>query len=128
MILDDIVAAKKKRISEHKSMISEEKMRELAFASDRKSISFHDALQKEGLSIIGEFKNASPSHGLMNNKIELADRIEQYNASVDAISVLTEEDYFNGSVDYLKKIRKMTSLPIIRKDLSLRIIRYMKQR
>ena len=88
MILDEIVADKKKRLVEHKARISEEEMKALAASSERESVSFYKALAKEGLSIIGEFKKASPSHGKMDNKIELTDRIEQYNASVDAISCL----------------------------------------
>lgn len=116
MILDEIVADKKKRLEVHKSQIGQEKMKELALNCDRESISFYEALKKPGLSIIGEFKKASPSHGKMENKIELIDRIDQYNASVDAISCLTEEDHFLGSVDYFKQIRKITELPMIRKD------------
>ncbi len=116
MILDEIVEAKKIRLPEHKKKISGEEMKELALASTRKCISFHDALAKQGLSIIGEFKKASPSMGVINNKLELTDRIGQYNASVDAISVLTEEDYFHGGAEYLKEIRKISSLPILRKD------------
>lgn len=116
MILDEIVADKKKRLVEHKARISEEEMKTLAASCERESISFYKALAKEGLSIIGEFKKASPSHGKMDNKIELTDRIEQYNASVDAISCLTEEDHFLGSVEYFKQIRQISPLPMIRKD------------
>lgn len=116
MILDDIVEAKKKRLPEHKKAVSYEDMKIQALRSDRKSVSFYDALAKKGLSIIGEFKKASPSLGVINNKLELTDRISQYNESVDAVSVLTEEDYFNGGVQYLKQIRQITPLPIIRKD------------
>jgi indole-3-glycerol phosphate synthase len=116
MILDDIVLAKKKRLPEHKSNISEAEMKKLALESERKSFSFYDALAKDGLSIIGEFKKASPSHGKMASKIDLTERIHQYNEAVDAISCLTEEDYFNGGVEYLKSIRSMSNLPIIRKD------------
>ena len=116
MILDEIVADKKKRLLEQKKRISEEEMKELAASCERESISFYQALAKDGLSIIGEFKKASPSHGKMDNKIELTDRIDQYNASVDAISCLTEEDHFLGSVDYFKQIRSITDLPMIRKD------------
>lgn len=116
MILDDIVADKKVRLVEHKSRISEEKMKELGSESDRKCFSFYDGLKKEGLSIIGEFKKASPSMGVIADKIDLTDRIDQYNQSVNCISVLTEEDHFNGNVDYLKKVRGITNLPIIRKD------------
>lgn len=116
MILDDIVKAKTERLKQHKANISEEEMKRLALESRRQSVSFYDALKKDGLSIIGEFKKASPSHGKMDSKIDLASRIKCYNAAVDAISCLTEEDYFNGGVDYLKQIRAMTQLPIIRKD------------
>ncbi len=116
MILDDIVKAKKIRLEEQIKHISLEDMKKEALKSDRVSVSFYDALRKRGLSIIGEFKKASPSHGKMASKIDLVKRIDCYNEAVDAISCLTEEDYFNGSVDYLKQIRKMTKLPIIRKD------------
>lgn len=116
MILDDIVAAKKKRLPEHKAVISEEQMKCEALASKRVSYSFYDALAKKGLSIIGEFKKASPSHGKMDSKVDLTERIDQYNIAVDAISCLTEEDYFNGGTEYLKSIRQMSQLPIIRKD------------
>ena len=116
MILDIIVEDKKKRLIEHKNNISEAEMKRLALESERKSISFYDALAKKGPSIIGEFKKASPSHGIMASKVNLEERIRQYNEAVDAISCLTEEDHFNGSTEYLKQIRKMTTLPIIRKD------------
>ncbi len=116
MILDEIVKDKKKRLLEYKNHISLERMKELALQSDRKVVSFYEALKKDGLSIIGEFKNASPSMGKIKSSISLEERIKQYNQSVDAISCLTEEDHFNGSIEYLKEIRKMTSLPIIRKD------------
>lgn len=114
--MDEIVADKKKRLLEHKARISEEEMKALAADCERESISFYQAIAKDGLSIIGEFKKASPSHGKMDNRIELMDRIDQYNASVDAISCLTEEDHFLGSVDYFKQIREITDLPMIRKD------------
>ena len=116
MILDVIVEDKLKRLPEHKKRISEEEMTRLAIESQRVSHSFYDALAKDGLSIISEFKKASPSHGNMNNKITLEERIKQYGESADAISCLTEEDHFKGSTEYLKQIRQMTDLPIIRKD------------
>lgn len=116
MILDEIVADKRKRLAEHKMRISEAEMKKLAAGSERESVSFYMAMAKEGLSIIGEFKKASPSHGRMDNKIELTDRIDRYNASVDAISCLTEEDHFLGNVEYFKKVRSITPLPMLRKD------------
>lgn len=116
MILDTIVEDKKKRLIEHKKKISEEEMKELALNCTRKSISFYDALAKDGLSIIGEFKKASPSMGQIAMTMELTDRISEYNESADAISCLTEEDHFSGNIEYFKQIREITSLPMIRKD------------
>ena len=77
-------------------------MKALALASERKSISFYEALANPGLSIIGEFKKASPSMGKIEMTMELTDRIDEYNASVDAISCLTEEEHFLGNTDYLR--------------------------
>lgn len=119
MILDVIVEDKKKRLPEHKKNISEIKMRELAEKYKGKKHGFYQALSKSGISIIGEFKNASPSLGKIKSKINLLNRIDEYNESVDAISCLTEEDHFDGNVDYLKKIRTITELPILRKDFMI---------
>ena len=120
MILDQIVEDKKKRLPQHKAQISEAEMRKLAEETvTRKKNCFYENLRKEGLSIIGEFKQASPSLGKITSKINLMDRIEEYNASVDAISCLTEEDHFNGNVSYLKEIRAKSQLPILRKDFMI---------
>lgn len=134
MILDEIVAQKKVRLVEHKARIPENEMRRMAdavrcrHAADSLSpvtavkenkISFYENLKKPGLSIIGEFKKASPSLGQITEKIDLIERIEEYNASVDAISCLTEEDHFHGNVDYLKQIRAKSNLPILRKDFMI---------
>ncbi len=119
MILDKIVEAKKQRLTQHKAKISEIEIRYLAENYQGDSPSFQEALVKSGISIIGEFKKASPSLGEITNKFELTDRIEEYNASVDAISCLTEEDYFGGNIDDLKEIRKLSTLPMIRKDFMI---------
>lgn len=119
MILDVIVEDKKKRLVEHKAAVSEEEMKQKALQSTRKSVGFAKALKKDGLSVIGEFKKASPSHGAMDIKVDLKERILQYNDSVDAISCLTEEDHFHGNVGYLKEIRGKSELPILRKDFMI---------
>ena len=116
MILDVIVEDKMKRLAAAKARTGEEEMKAMAYSCDHEIISFHDALAGQGLSIIGEFKKASPSMGKIAMTMELTDRIDDYNASVDAISCLTEEDHFKGSIDYFKKIRAISPLPMIRKD------------
>lgn len=120
MILDKIVEDKKARLIEHKNVISLTEMKKLSAETEKKSDrSFYDNLKKDGISIIGEFKKASPSLGKIESKINLTERIDEYNSSADAISCLTEEDYFCGNVDYLKQIRSITELPIIRKDFMI---------
>ena len=119
MILDQIVSDKKRRLPEHKRRIPEQEMRKLAEAYESSHHDFKGALEGDVISIIGEFKKASPSLGKIKSKINLLDRVEEYNASVDAISCLTEEDHFDGSTAYLEQIRQMTDLPILRKDFMI---------
>lgn len=67
--------------------------------------------------IIAEIKNASPSEGVLRkdfNPLQIA-RLYQ-NAGASAISILTEEKYFLGKIAYLNQVRKIVSLPILRKD------------
>ena len=119
MILDEIVADKKIRLDEHKKRIDFYTMRRLAEEQESTGRSFYENLKKPGISIIGEFKKASPSLGTITSRISLTERIEDYSASVDAISCLTEEDHFHGQVDDFKNIRTQTDLPMIRKDFMI---------
>lgn len=120
MILDEIIEAKRVRLSEHKKRIDGITMRRLAEETKtRNADCFCRNLKKPGISIIGEFKKASPSLGNITSRIDLMERIEEYNASVDAISCLTEEDYFHGNASYLKQIRSKSDLPILRKDFMI---------
>lgn len=117
MILDEIVEKKKIRLETAKRTVPSEEMKIRGMAAmKRPVISFHDALAKPGLSIIGEFKQASPSLGSITSRIDLEERIRQYNSAADAISCLTEEDYFHGNTDYFQYIRGISDLPMIRKD------------
>ena len=119
MILDKIVEDKKVRLVEHKFRISMTEMRKMAEKCEAHPASFYEGLAKPGISIIGEFKKASPSLGNINSQIDLTKRIDEYNASVDCISCLTEEDHFLGTVHYLKEIREISPLPILRKDFMI---------
>lgn len=78
---------------------------------------FTNSLKNDRMSIIAEVKKASPSKGVFMENfpfIEIAKEYEKAGAS--AISVLTEEDFFQGSNFYLQKIRSEVNLPILRKD------------
>ncbi|TCT17084.1 indole-3-glycerol phosphate synthase [Natranaerovirga pectinivora] len=117
MILDEIIEKKKKRIEEVKRDIPFEIIKERALKMGiEKDNKFYNAISQQGLSVIGEIKNASPSTGPLQVQLSLEDRVDKYTNAVDAISVLTEEDYFNGSVTILESVRKRTRTPILRKD------------
>ncbi len=114
-ILKKIVAQKKVRLRQQKQMVSLEEMTELAEqACDRAQ--FSDALLKSGLSIIGEVKKASPSKGLIKSDFDPVALAKEYEGCVDAVSVLTEEDFFMGSPEYLRAIAAEINIPILRKD------------
>jgi indole-3-glycerol phosphate synthase len=69
------------------------------------------------LKIVAEFKRASPSVGIIRNDLFPARVARAYErGGACAISVLTDEDYFTGSIDDLRAIRSSTSLPVLRKD------------
>ena len=89
MILDDIVA--KKKITLEKSDYKFDAKR-LYKAMEKPVASFYDAMAKEGLSIIGEVKKASPSRGLIKPDFHPVEIAKEYVGAVDAISVLTEEE------------------------------------
>lgn len=113
MILNRIVSKKKETLKLKNLDI--DKLKELVKEiKPRKS--FYDAMKKDGLSIIGEVKKASPSKGIISHDFQPINVAKQYGQCVDAISVLTEEDFFMGHVDYLKEIRNNVDLPLLRKD------------
>ncbi len=79
--------------------------------------SFAKALVRRGkVAIIAEFKRSSPSGGEINENADLKQFIEIYDRYADAISVLTETEFFSGSLDDLKLARKFSKKPILRKD------------
>ncbi len=116
MILDIIVESTRKRVINDKSKISEKDMMEKAYKIRRKS-KFKEALSKEGINLICEIKKASPSKGVIAENFpykKIAKEYEEGGAS--AISILTEPEFFKGSDEYLKEIRELTNLPLLRKD------------
>lgn len=69
------------------------------------------------LKIIAEIKRRSPSKGVINERIDVAELAKAYErGGACAVSVLTEEKYFGGSIDDLRAARRATSLPLLRKD------------
>ncbi len=118
MILDEIVAATRIRLEKDKAARSPEKVKSEALAlpvSDE--FPFKRALAKRELSFICEVKKASPSKGVIAEDFPYLKIAESYrDMGADAISVLTEPDFFKGSPEYLRQIAKRTGAPCLRKD------------
>jgi indole-3-glycerol phosphate synthase len=78
---------------------------------------FNEALVRPGLSLIAEFKRRSPSAGEIRPGAEVAETVRAYErGGAAALSILTEERHFGGSVDDLRAAREASDLPILRKD------------
>lgn len=81
---------------------------------------FEKALAKPEISFICEVKKASPSKGVIAQDFPYVEIAREYEkAGADAISILTEPFYFQGSNEYLSSIRKEVSLPLLRKDFTV---------
>lgn len=124
MILDDLVIATKRRIESEKEIIAPEQMKQkaLEISHDKSDdYRFAKALSGNGIHFICEVKKASPSKGIIAEDfpyIEIAKDYERIGA--DAISVLTETDYFKGSIEYIKDILKSgVRTPLLRKDFTI---------
>ncbi|EEG31677.1 indole-3-glycerol phosphate synthase [[Clostridium] methylpentosum DSM 5476] len=117
MILDQIVAKKAIRLEQRKREKPLSQLKSEALKFGRTPLDFTGALKEEGLSIIAEVKKASPSKGVIRRDFDpLAIAREYLSAGVQAMSVLTEEDFFQGSDQYLREIREIADIPLLRKD------------
>ena len=88
-----------------------------AAVSARRPLSLHAALKRPVVNVVAELKRASPSKGRIRMDLDLADVAASYEANgAAAISVLTEENWFLGSLDFLREARARTALPLLRKD------------
>ena len=116
-ILQKIITNTRSKIEVRKVDYPLKKMKVDIESFDLTKTSFKSSIVNKDQAIIAEIKKASPSAGIISedfNPISKAKEYEVFGAS--ALSILTEEDFFLGSIQYLKDIKKNTSLPILRKD------------
>ncbi|HOA98011.1 MAG TPA: indole-3-glycerol-phosphate synthase TrpC, partial [Acetivibrio saccincola] len=114
MILDKIVNEKRVQLKKEMSEISIEGWKErISRPGLHKTIDFYSALKRENeISIIAEVKKASPSKGIIKEDFDPIKIARKYSeGDVQAISVLTEKNFFLGDDSYLVKIRQSVTLP-----------------
>lgn len=118
MILDDLVAATKARVAKAKATRSLTTLKTAVTQSSAMApASFEAAIARPKLSFIGEVKQASPSKGTIVTQFDYLQIARDYRAAgIDAISVLTEPDYFHGKLTYLQQIHQTVPTPLLRKD------------
>lgn len=121
MILDKLAASTRVRVDRLKKEKPFEAVKGEALAIvPEKPFCFEKALKKEDIAFICEVKKASPSKGLIASDFPYVHIAKDYEAAgADAISVLTEPEYFLGRDAYLSAIKKAVNLPVIRKDFTI---------
>jgi len=119
-VLDKIVATKRQEIAAAKLRRPEPELRAAALAMGPPRDFFAPLAAPGPIRLIAEVKKASPSAGLIRadfNPVEIAGIYQRHGAS--CVSVLTDEPYFQGSLDYLREVRAAIDLPVLRKDFIL---------
>lgn len=117
--LSEIIASRLRAVEEARARVPlGQVQQEAEKRTERRD--FAEALSARGVNIIAELKKASPSKGVLREDYQpeaIARSYEQAGAA--ALSVLTEESYFQGSLDHLRQARAATELPVLRKDFIL---------
>jgi indole-3-glycerol phosphate synthase len=117
--LDALVDATRRRLEERKRARSLSEL-ERALPEFGLERPFAEALSRPGTSVIAEYKRRSPSAGEIRSGASVTDLVRAYErGGAAALSVLTEQDHFGGSLDDLREARSVTDLPILRKDFTI---------
>ena len=119
-IFDDILRSTRRRVAAAKASANLDQLAESAREArlNAEPHQFWSAIERTGrLNVIAEFKKASPSKGAINSSADPAATARAYErGGAAAISVLTEPDNFQGSLDDLRTVRGAVSIPVLRKD------------
>ena len=116
-ILDKIAVRTKLRVDRDKKILPPDELKLRALSLPRGNFPFEAALRRQGLSFICECKKASPSKGLIAPDFPYLEIARAYEAAgADAVSVLTEPEFFLGDDKFLAEIAAQVSIPCLRKD------------
>ena len=118
-ILDQIIADKRLEVKHRQAQKSLEQLKEQVQSMPR-CRNFYKAVTRpnvRGINVIAEIKKASPSAGLIRHDFDPVAIAKTYQkCGADAISVLTDEKYFQGRLEYIEQIARAVNLPVLRKD------------
>ena len=120
MILDELAAHARERVAADKAKIPLEDMKAQAEALPQGDFRFEKALSGKDCAFICEVKKASPSKGVIDPVFDFEKIAQSYEqAGADCVSCLTEPKWFLGSDEIFKKVRKIVTKPMIRKDFTV---------
>lgn len=120
-ILDQILQTKRQEVAERQSAVPVDTLKETITTLGRPRNFFHAVTRKPAdnrkLNLIAEIKKASPSAGVIRADFDPVALATAYaSAGADALSVLTDESYFQGHLDHIHAVRDAVKLPVLRKD------------
>ena len=115
-MIEDLIAAARQGVERRRGEVPQAEL-EAALSGRREGRPFNEALTRPTLSLIAEFKRRSPSAGGIREEADLGSQVQAYErGGADALSVLTDETHFGGSLEDLRAARAACDLPILRKD------------
>lgn len=117
-ILEEIVAHKRAELTTQKALLPQEQLEAAVEASGPTPVrSMRASLAGSDSGIIAEFKRKSPSKGWIFPEAVPTEVVPAYSqAGAAALSILTDETYFGGSMEYVQQVRPLVDTPILRKD------------
>ena len=117
--LEELCRASREAVDEHKRRVPLGEL-ERAVADQPEPRPFSEALSRPGTSLIAEYKRRSPSAGVIREDADVAELVRSYERGGGAaLSILTEERHFGGSLDDLRAGRDACDLPVLRKDFTV---------
>ena len=119
-ILEQIVQTKRQEVAQRQAAVSLDQLKETITTLGRPRNFFHaitKAPHGKAMNVIAEVKKASPSAGVIRADFDPVRIAAGYAAAgADALSVLTDEKYFHGKLEYIHAVRDAVKLPVLRKD------------
>lgn len=117
MILTKIIEAKRKEVERSRELVSKKDLKERAYQMGIRSM-FKKSISRKGhINLIAEIKKSSPSKGVIRHDFNPQQIALSYQAAgAAAISVLTDERFFDGKLEHLRQVRERVTIPILRKD------------